>query len=417
MNSEISALCNELDTLAQAIRQAYPDSRTFAEMAGWNMPAVSGEELAAQVTALSNECRSAAPKELTPLTSSQVAGMITRIGYFKTSVLPNGAGGNSYFMAISFGALIASFRTILSPLLSWQALPKESLPPTVVKRIVKAQDTLSSVEAELSEVESTIASLQNAKSESEQLEQLLADAREALRRSKKHEDDAASTHNKMKFHLAAAEDAAKSIEKMVENVKSEVDAATNAHRAATSFGLSTAFSDREQESRESMRYWTAGLVMALLIGAGIGYSHYESISAEIAAGLSARAVVKTLLAFLGIGGSIWFAWLASLQIGYRFRLAEDYAMKAAAARSYEAYRHEAASVDPFLQAKLLASILVRFDEAPLRLIERDTHGSPIHAFLNSSAFQTAIDSSKEFKDAFIKFFSQSEQSIPPKKGE
>lgn len=63
---------------------------------------------------------------------------------------------------------------------------------------------------------------------------------------------------------------------------------------------------------------------------------------------------------------MWFAWLATKQIGQRFHLAEDYAFKASVAKAYEGYRKEAARIDPEFEARLFGSALTRLDEAPLR---------------------------------------------------
>ncbi len=46
------------------------------------------------------------------------------------------------------------------------------------------------------------------------------------------------------------------------------------------------------------------------------------------------------------------------------------------AKAYEGYRKEAARIDPQFEARLFGSALTRLDEAPLRLVEIGSHGSP-----------------------------------------
>ena len=101
---------------------------------------------------------------------------------------------------------------------------------------------------------------------------------------------------------------------------------------------------------------------------------------------------------MSVGAPLWFAWLATKQVGQRFRLAEDYAFKATVAKAYEGYRKEAARIDPDFEHRLFGSALTRLDEAPLRLIETGTHGSPWHELANSQAVRRTFDAAPEFRD-------------------
>ncbi len=406
MNTELEAVCVALDQLGDALVASFPDARALSEQHGWNMPNVSGADLSRAAKSLSTTLRTFAPSKIEPVTSMQLSEIIQRMNYFRINVIPNGQGGNSYFMVISFQAMLASFETTFKPLLSWQALPKDSLPPALAKRVSSVNIAIEELETDSGELAERIRLINAAKQDVDTLALLITETKSTLGVAKRLETDATNVSAQLEVIRAKANSDLASIDGLVNRAKAEVDAALGAHRASTSHGLSQAYVEKELGCRSSMRWWTSGLMLALALGGFIGYSHYESISSSFEEGLSTIAIVKTCLAILGIAGSIWFAWLASLQVGYRFRLAEEYAIKAASARSYEAYRQEAARVDTFLEAKLLASLLARFDEAPLRLIDNETHGSPIHAFLNSAAFKTAIDGSKELKDSFIKFFSQ-----------
>lgn len=97
-----------------------------------------------------------------------------------------------------------------------------------------------------------------------------------------------------------------------------------------------------------------------------------------------------LLSLLSVGAPVWFSWLATKQIGQRFRLAEDYAFKASISRAYEGFRREAARFDKDMEAKLLTSALTRLDELPLRLVETDSHGSPWHELASSDIVKQAF---------------------------
>ena len=122
-----------------------------------------------------------------------------------------------------------------------------------------------------------------------------------------------------------------------------------------------------------------------------------------------------MLSLLSVGAPLWFAWLATKQIGQRFKLAEDYGFKASVAKAYEGYRKEAARIDEAFEARLFSSALTRLEEAPLRLIEETSHGSPWHELISSKSFQKALDTVPELKDTFIEISKKGMKKITPSK--
>ncbi|HBH8229605.1 TPA: hypothetical protein KXY69_005131, partial [Raoultella ornithinolytica] len=164
------------------------------------------------------------------------------------------------------------------------------------------------------------------------------------------------------------------------------------YAASTSVGLAAAFSERSDSLNKSVYWWVAGLVIALTVAVIFGSHNVQSlISATWQSEPSGTIIVtRIFLSLLSIGGPIWFAWLATKQIGQRFRLSEDYAFKASISRAYEGFRSEASRIDKNLEAKLLASALSRLDEIPLRLVETETHGSPYHELLTSNTIKEAL---------------------------
>ncbi|MBK9320151.1 MAG: hypothetical protein IPM91_16035 [Bacteroidetes bacterium] len=111
--------------------------------------------------------------------------------------------------------------------------------------------------------------------------------------------------------------------------------------------------------------------------------------------------VQIFLSILSLGAPIWLAWIATKQIGQRFKLSEDYAYKASVAKAYEGYRREAAKLDENLELRLFSSALTRLEEAPLRLIETEHHGSPWHELITSPQFKKAMDAVPELKDKLV----------------
>jgi hypothetical protein len=166
----------------------------------------------------------------------------------------------------------------------------------------------------------------------------------------------------------------------------------SAYAAATSQGLAAAFEKKSQSLNRSISLWVVGLAIALGVSAYAGSLRINAILQAIGSGEAGSEALGLhfLLALISVGPAIWFAWLATKQIGQRFRLAEDYGFKAAVARAYEGFRRETVKFGDDLAAQLLQSALTRIDEQPLRFVEPPIHGSPMHELLGSGSVQEAL---------------------------
>jgi len=180
-----------------------------------------------------------------------------------------------------------------------------------------------------------------------------------------------------------------------------VDQCEEAYRITTTKGLAAAFAQRAFWLQVSMWIWVSVLIVALGIGYWLGSDRLKTL-AEVVSQSQHSALIwfNGILALFSFGGPIWLAWIATKQIGQCFRLKEDYAFKASVAKAYEGYRKEAARIDSNLEERLFSSALTRLEEAPLRLVEEKTHGSPWHEFLDSSAFQQALKTVPGFRQEF-----------------
>ncbi|AXP07125.1 hypothetical protein DZG01_05050 [Pseudomonas fluorescens] len=190
---------------------------------------------------------------------------------------------------------------------------------------------------------------------------------------------------------ASVESAKKELAELTANAKDVLIRCETAYASATSTGLAAAFSERSKALNNSVAWWVAGLLAALIAGSLFTFNRTERIAdlLKLPGDYGLLLSVNLLLALLSVGGSVWFAWLSTKQIGQRFRLSEDYAFKASISRAYEGYRREASHVDPELVRQLLGSALSRLDEQPLRLVETDSFGSPWHEMLSSEAIKDA----------------------------
>lgn len=191
----------------------------------------------------------------------------------------------------------------------------------------------------------------------------------------------------------------------------------SAYRAATSQGLASAFEKKAERLNRSIWFWVAGLAIALVIGAWAGSSRVAAIIEALRAGEGREAVISlnVFLAVLSVGPAVWFAWLATKQTGQRFRLAEDYAFKAAVASAYEGFRREAVRVSPELEAELLRSALTRLDEQPLRFVEAPSPGSPMHEVLSSSSVREAFKVVPDFAAQLQQLAQQALSRVRPQR--
>lgn len=173
-----------------------------------------------------------------------------------------------------------------------------------------------------------------------------------------------------------------------------IDAANKAYQSGMNVGLAKSFSERAKQLTESIPKWVVILVGSLAIGGLIGHFQLKKLGellTQPSISFSLTAIHFTL-SILSVGGAVWLAWLSTKQIGQRFRLAEDYAFKAAISSAYEGYRKEASTVSKELEVRLLESALSRFDEQPLRWVENVSHGSPWHELSSSPALKEVLSS-------------------------
>jgi len=217
----------------------------------------------------------------------------------------------------------------------------------------------------------------------------LSDARKKIRDL---ERDASREQALIGTARLTADDHVEKLEGFKNEAEAVLQRCETAYSAATSVGLAAAFSERSGTLSKSMWAWVAGLIVALIIAGCLGSLRISALASIVHVPQVSPTIValNVVLSVLSIGAPVWFAWLATKQIGQRFRLAEDYAFKASVSRAYEGYRREAARIDPDMEARLLGSALTRIDELPLRLVEPNSHGSPLHELASSEAIQRAL---------------------------
>jgi hypothetical protein len=302
-------------------------------------------------------------------------------------------GGNGGQAASAYILTLDGLRKALAPV-----LPRDEQGEAAVK-LRKLASQLRGMESRLNSIEPRTASITAMVERIEQAynaaDQLPTDL-ESLSEARQKIVELVQMATKDQGHLLSIRETAdeldKQLNKNAHEAKAVLERCETAYSAATSVGLAAAFNERSVDLSKSMWLWVAGLVMALGAGSYFGSGQLHSLSElfKIPNASTSVIVLNLVLSLLSVGAPVWFAWLATKQIGQRFRLAEDYAFKASISRAYEGFRREAARFDKDMEAKLLTSALTRLDELPLRLVEADSHGSPWHEFASSDVVKQAM---------------------------
>ncbi len=277
-----------------------------------------------------------------------------------------------------------------------------SLPTAFRRDVNTAQLRLKTVTDSIQGVEEKIRSINSAYDAAERLPTTQEDLAQAMREIEASKLEStkldattrltADNVEQLKSKLVAANVEA-------EAVLSKVQAA---YRAATSQGLAQAFSEKATSLNSSMQKWVLVLLIALVVTGLLAHSRFPAILQAVAGKPDWGVIfLNLILGVLSVAPPIWVAWVATKQIGQRFRLAEDYGYKAALSAAYEGYRNEAAKLDPLFEAQLFATALGRLDELPIRLVEPEIHGSPWHELLTSEEFKSAAASFPNLKDRVI----------------
>ena len=404
MNKDLEAACVALDNLAQAVLAAWGGDTTATESFGWFAPAVTRHDLADLAKNLATDIRSTQTETLESNIQKLVTDLPRRIQLLQAQSVPQMFSGNGGQAIPAYIATLQLLRTTLLPSIGWQIIPDpKALPPTLARRVRAAEAEFDQLVPDLEGLGKKINDIHSAHQVADSLPidlQTLAEARDKLAKSAA---DGVITEENLKKASLESNKYLELTKQSHEEAKKLIAQCEAAYQITTTKGLAGAFDERAGHLGWSMWAWVAGLISALGIGSYIGAHRLEvlSVALQTPSPNWGGVAIQAVLSLLSVGAPLWFAWLATKQIGQRFRLAEDYAFKASIAKAYEGYRREAARIDPEFEHRLFGSALTRLDEAPLRLLEQGSHGSPWHELANSESVHRAFDAMPEFRDQML----------------
>lgn len=404
MNPTLSNICVALDELHQVVLASWSNDRTVNEVHGWHHPSLTRHDLAGLPLALAGRLREANIEMVEKELEAHLKDVPRRLGLLHPTTVPHMFNGNGHQAIPAFIGTLDALANALRPVLGWQVLANnKAMPAKLANRLSSIQAEIDLIVPNKEALASRVKQIEDATEAADSLPQDLQRLRDARVEIANLLKESNAKAIEIGIDKGVSTTSCEDIKLMQGQAAKLVEQCEEAYRITTTKGLASAFDQRASSLATSMWIWVAGLLVALYFGADIGANRIQLLSGSLNAAEPRWGVIwmQALLSFLTIGGPLWFSWLATKQIGQRFRLAEDYAFKATVAKAYEGYRREAARIDEVFEARLFSAALSRLEEAPLRLVEGATHGSPWHELISSQAFLSALNTAPALREKFV----------------
>ncbi|WP_156924449.1 hypothetical protein [Derxia gummosa] len=419
MHSTLEKIKGQLNQIITQLQSSIPSDEPFGNAHGnWSFPGLTRSELIEEAQAIADLIEAYGGDDLRD-NAARLQDYLRRLQFLQQNTVGQ-IWGNAAAAVPVYLFTLQGLRKALTAVL----VDDEQVKAAV--KLKKLGSQLRSLEARLNglgprteSLETMVGRIELAYNAADQLPTDLESLSEARKKIADLAKDAAIDQADIFRLKERAAEIDNELNMRADKAKVVLDRCETAYSAATSVGLAAAFSERSSALSKSMWFWVIGLMFALVAGGyfGSGQLHALSELLKIQNVSGLVLFLNLLLSLLSIGAPVWFAWLATKQIGQRFRLAEDYAFKASISRAYEGFRREAARFDGDMEARLLTSALTRLDELPLRLIEADAHGSPLHEFASSEIVKQAIRAVPGFSEQVQVLATRALDAITPSKAQ
>lgn len=419
MHPLLKQLGVELNATAEAVAQHIPDNALNLATGNVGVAGVTQRDLLRRIHLISERLEAADPQEIGEKDEEHLRQLGGGLQWATLNTVPQMIGGVQVAIPAMYLTLDAIERALEPYIHNDKSVALEA-----GKALRRAATQVRGMESRLRDLAPKTASIKSMLDRIEQAyetaDQLPADL-ESLSEARQRISAISTDAEKDRGQILAAKEAVETIQGRLKSVEDEAAAVLkqceSVYSSVTSVGLAAAFDERSRGLGYSIWAWTAGLVAALTIGGVVGSGQLKLLSGLLVNpdASASLVVLNIVLSVLSVGAPIWFAWLATKQIGQRFRISEDYAFKAAVSRAYEGYRREASRLNPDLETQLLSSAMQRLDEQPLRLVEPASYGSPWHELLSSELMKDALKTVPGFAERLSIFTKEALEGVKPKK--
>lgn len=415
MDETLESVCDALETLADNVSSDMNNAGLLVEIQGWHNPSITLFELSNISRYLAKEIRSTQIEKISEELRESLKDVPHKLLLTRQHTVPQILGGNANQAIPAYMTTIEWIAIQIRPLLLWQSMQdSKAMPPTLLHKLSSLKRQVDEVSINKDELISQIKLIQDARETAELLPANLLSLKDAQKTVTERLLQSEIDNKKISELKQSSIDHEKTISDKLLQAEKLITQCEEAYRVTTTKGLAGAFEVRANRLSWSMWVWVIGLLGALTIGAYIGSMRLELLTKAMSADNPNVGIIvmQSFLSVLSLGAPLWFAWLATKQIGQRFRLSEDYAFKASVAKAYEGYRKEASRIDTEFEKRLFSTALTRVEEPPLRLVEDHNHGSPWHELLSSSEIKKFVnDMPAEFKDKLFELLKDGMSSV------
>lgn len=418
MHSTLTTLVGKLNTLAAHIQSTVPNDEPLGNAHGsWNLPGLTRTDFIEEAHSIVRLIEEQGKEDIGSA-EARLNDYVRRIEHLRAQTVGQFWGGNGGQAASAYMLTLNSLRKALEPALEDNGHAEAALMlrrHTTQLRAMEAR--IKALDPRTTSLSDMVDRIEKAYNAADQLPTDLESLSEARSKIDGLLRDAGKDQGKVVVIRDDAIEKDAELKRIASEAAAVLKRCEQAYSASTSVGLAAAFSERSASLSKSMWIWVGGLIAALAAGSYFGTSQLQSLNELLKTPnvLASAVALNLLLSLLSVAAPVWFAWLATKQVGQRFRLSEDYAFKASISRAYEGYRQEAHRIDEDLEARLLESALARLDELPLRLVEGDNHGSPWHEVLSSDLVKQAVRAVPDFASQVKDLASKAVASVAPAK--
>ena len=410
MHSAVEPTVSALNSWINQLQNNAPyGPQPYNQVWGWNHSALSTDDLISFIKDVQLDLSSIPIEANLADLSADLSSAPTRASYITASVIPN-ISSSSFYVVPQIIDELNRIQRVIEPYLphnnhDWEKLASEGyLPKKLVARLTGMETRLTRLVPRMEDLDDKIAKIDEARDTAEQLPETLQSLDEGRRAMATARTEAQSLASSAATHAREAAASSKEVEELAKKAAAKYDDLEDAHRAAATKGLASAFQIRAGDLTKSVRAWVGILMLDLAAGAGIGIYRFSELQKVLSSSQPASVIWGNLVfSILSLAAPVWLGWVATKQINQRFKLAEDYSFKASVATAYEAWKIEANRHDGDFAKRLFGSALSRIEEAPLRFMDKDNFATPWQEFISSTAFSKALDVIPDLKMAYAKF--------------
>lgn len=405
-NAQLPLIAQELRNVFAAVESARGAANDPIQRYGWNAPGMTPWDIGMLATQLAVQIESELPFEESIEITALLEAWPAALQHIASSSVPQLVNSNAPSAAIAVVSTLSTLRMVLSSILGWSELrDRAKMPQALRRKLIGIEASINSIVPDAARLTEQVATIKDAAEAAYDLPVSL----DELKRARAQISADADVVKERSVQATAALQSSNDILAKLESAKTEADALVakvrESQRITTSIGLAAAFDEKARRLGVTLGLWVGILVISLSGAAVLTAYRWQTLSRLAEGEPNWPAVsLQVFLSALSLAGPGWLAWLATKQIGQRFKMAEDYAFKASVAKAYEGYRREAELLeDSGMAARLFDSALARLDEAPLRFLDSETHGSPWHEFAQTSVFKEASSRIPGFLDGYTNF--------------